>query len=311
MAMWINVCDLPVTPMAEASPTHSSMEDRWLWSSSDHKGASLRCTQSVSYWMSFSLYPTFALVVTDGTHTHWWHWAFLYNKADKPSEPGMEMCPNATSATTLGRCLSGRGSGVARDGGSGHWQLCAPVWQICALACKKNQYCFSLVLSPQVSWWIITFPPMSPPPILLSVCFSCFRVEHRITSQGDDTKRGSSTLSPSDHVPGDWMLASAIKQGRISQDLPANLWGLLLQAPWSQKGTCPWLGFSAKGDCAHCSITYVWEDVPPLYQAAFQKVIYFSWEEGRRMGDGVWKAMKLQLISQRRSLLIWQGDHIS
>lgn len=80
------------------------------------------------------------------------------------------------------------------------------------------------------------FLPCPLPPILLSVCFSCFRVEHLITSQGDDTKRGSSTLSPSNHVLGDWMLASAIKQGHISQDLPADLWGVLLQAPWSQEG---------------------------------------------------------------------------
>lgn len=45
---------------------------------------------------------------------------FSLNKVDNPSEAGVEMRPNAASAPTLGRRLSGRGSGVARDGGSGH-----------------------------------------------------------------------------------------------------------------------------------------------------------------------------------------------
>lgn len=263
------------------------------------------CTQSMSYWMSFSICPTSASVVADSTHTHCggWCWAFLSNKADNPSEPGMEMCRNAASAPTLGRCLSHRDSGVARDGGSGHWHLCASVWHICALACKKINTAFPWYFLHRWVDGLSHFLPCPLPPILLSVCFSCFRVEHLITSQGDDTKRGSTTLSPSDHVLGDWMLASAIKQGRISQDLPADLWGVLLQAPCSQEGDVSEAGlFCQRWLCALFYYLCLRRCTAIISSRLSESDLLFL-GRGRGRGDGVWKAMKLQLISQRRSCL--------
>lgn len=181
------------------------------------------CTQSMSYWMSFSLCPTSALVVADSTHALLGectggraHQAFLSNKVDNPSEPGVEIARMLPLLLPLGGVCPGEVLGLLG--------MVALGIDISVLLSDKSVHWLVKKINTAFPWyflhrWVDGLSHLLPcplPTILLSVCFSCFRVEHLITSQGDDTKRGSTTLSPSNHVPGDWMLASAIKQGRIS-----------------------------------------------------------------------------------------------
>lgn len=295
--------------MAEASPAHSFHG----WQAT----AVMPRPRSHLSWDVLAVCPTgrpFSYVLPlpgwgQITHISMWGQAFLsIIKLTTPPEPGMENVPSPASAPALGQHLSGCGSGVAGDSGSGGWHLYAFVWQICALACKKINTAFPWYFLHRWVDGLSHFFPCPLPPILLSVCFSCLRVEHPITTQWDDTKRGSLTLSPSDRVPGDWVLASAIKQDRISQDLLADLRGVLLQAPWSQEGDVSMAGLFCRR--WSCTLFYYLclRRCTAIISSRLSKSDLLSPQQG-------WERWGLQgretAADQRMNLLIWQEDHIS